>query len=222
MSILDVLTSKKTGASESEEAPKATDLLKKDHDTVKALFKEFRGLDDHDQQEKRRLFTEIDRELTVHATIEEEIFYPAVTSGTTEEGEELVLEANEEHAIVKTLLSQIRSLAQGDPRFDAKMKVLMEGVEHHAGEEESELFDEAKTLGSDKLKQLGGRMQQRKMQLMSGGKGALEPSRASRRGSSSRGKSAKSTSKSTSTRTSSRRGKSPAKSAGKRQTVPSR
>src|SRR5262249_19171535 len=93
-----------------EKAPKATRLLKKDHEAVRGLFGEVRARDDDDRARR-------------------------VKKSTSEEGEELVLEAAEEHAIVKTLLSQIRSLAQGDERLDAKMKVLVESVEHHAKEE---------------------------------------------------------------------------------------
>jgi hemerythrin-like domain-containing protein len=72
---------------------------------------------------------------------------------------EITLEAFEEHKIVETLLGQIRSLSRGDPRKDAKMKVLMESVEHHIEEEEDEIFAEANDLGEERLEELGDQMQ---------------------------------------------------------------
>ncbi len=158
---------------------KATDLLKEDHQKVKGLFKEFRGLEEDEDQEKGRLFEEIRRELTIHAKVEEEIFYPAVKKIPEAEARRLVLEAGEEHAIVKTLLGQLESLDPGDEVFDAKMKVLMEGVEHHADEEESDMFPEArKGLDDDELLELGRRIESRKNALLGS---ETRPARESRR-----------------------------------------
>ncbi len=144
----------------------ATDLLREDHDRVKDMFDEFRDLDEGDRQEKQRLFRRIAAALEVHAEIEERIFYPAVRSIHTEDAEEITLEAFEEHKIVKTLIGQIESLPKGDPRKDAKMKVLMESVEHHIEEEEDEMFAEANDLGDEKLDELGERMQTLKADLL--------------------------------------------------------
>lgn len=154
--------------SETEAAPrKATDLLKEDHQKVKSLFQEFRGLDEGADQEKGRILEEIRRELTVHAKIEEEIFYPAVKKIPEAEARRLVLEAGEEHAIVKTLLGQIEGLDAGDDVFDAKMKVMMEAVEHHADEEERDMFPEArKGLDEQALLALGTRIEARKSELL--------------------------------------------------------
>ena len=146
---------------------KATDLLKEDHQKVKSLFKDFRGLDGDQDQEKGRLFEEIRQELTIHSKVEEEIFYPAVKKIPETEARRLVLEAREEHAVVKTILGQLESLDPGDEVFDAKMKVLMEGVEHHADEEESEMFPEAReSLDDDELLELGRRIEARKNVLL--------------------------------------------------------
>jgi hemerythrin superfamily protein len=146
---------------------KATDLLKEDHQKVKGLFKAFRGLEEDADQEKGRLFEEIRRELTIHAKVEEEIFYPAIKKIPEAEARRLVLEAGEEHAIVKTLLGQLESLDPGDDVFGAKMKVLMEGVEHHADEEESDMFPEArKGLDDNELLELGRRIESRKSVLL--------------------------------------------------------
>ena len=146
---------------------KATDLLKEDHQKVKELFKAFRRLEEDEEQEKGRLFEEIRRELTIHAKVEEEIFYPAVKKIPEADARRLVLEAGEEHAIVKTLLGQLEGLEAGGDVFDAKMKVLMEGVEHHADEEESDMFPEArKGLEEDELLELGRRIESRKNALL--------------------------------------------------------
>lgn len=143
----------------------ATDLLKEDHDRVKEMFDDFRDLGDGDRKEKQQLFRKIANALELHAEIEERIFYPAVRSIHTEDAQEITLEAFEEHKIVKTLIGQIDSLPKGDERKDAKMKVLMESVEHHIEEEEDEMFAEASDLGDDKLEELGDRMQTLKSEL---------------------------------------------------------
>ena len=148
-----------------DDAKKATDLLKQDHKTVKGLFRSYKEAKENgDGRAKKRLFLNIDRELSIHALVEEEIFYPAVRKQDKEQ-KDMVLEAREEHGIVKTLLSQLRELGPGDETFDAKMKVLMEGVEHHADEEEDEMFPEAEKLGDDRLRRLGAEITARKEQL---------------------------------------------------------
>jgi hemerythrin superfamily protein len=166
MAILDIFKSK-TADTAAPESPSATDVLKEGHDTVRGLFKEFRSAGDRAYKDKARLFTEIDRELSVHARIEEEIFYPAVKASRGEDAEKEVLEAQEEHTVVKRLLAELKNLGPQDETFDAKMKVLMEGVEHHADEEEDDMFSTAReALGEDRLKELGARLQERKEQLM--------------------------------------------------------
>lgn len=137
----------------------ATDLLKGDHDRVKEMFDRFRDLGAGERAEKQRLFHRIADALEIHAELEERIFYPAVRSGKSEDAMEITLEAFEEHKIVQTLLRQIRSLSRGDARKDAKMKVLMESVEHHIEEEEDEIFGEAADLGDERLEDLGDQMQ---------------------------------------------------------------
>jgi iron-sulfur cluster repair protein YtfE (RIC family) len=144
----------------------ATALLKKDHDAVKALFKKYEGVGDSAEQTKQSLFDQIQAELDVHTTIEEQIFYPAVQEGRSAEAKDMVLEALEEHKVVKTLLEEIASLTPVDEEFDAKMKVLQENVEHHADEEEKEMFPEAKKQLSEEVRnELGARMETRKHEL---------------------------------------------------------
>jgi iron-sulfur cluster repair protein YtfE (RIC family) len=115
---------------------------------------------------KQNLFEQIQDELDVHAAIEEQIFYPAVQEGRSAEAKDMVLEALEEHKVVKTLLEEIAALTPADDEFDAKMKVLQENVEHHVDEEEKEMFPEAKKqLSEDIRNELGARMESRKEQL---------------------------------------------------------
>ncbi len=129
-------------------------LLKRDHMIVKELFAEYEKTDDGDLDEKDRLWRQINEELTIHAEIEERLFYPAIREVRTDEAEDLINEAIEEHRIVKTLLEEMSNAEVGDDVFDAKMKVLRENVLHHAEEEEKEIFPQAKNLPKDVLDSL--------------------------------------------------------------------
>ena len=137
----------------------ATDLLAEEHQRIRELFDAFRDLEADDRRGKQRQFESIADALERHARIEEGIFYPAVRARRTEDAEGITFEAFEEHKIAQTLVAQIRSLPRGDPRKDAKMKVLMESVERHIEEEEDEIFAEAGELGDDRLEELGERME---------------------------------------------------------------
>jgi hypothetical protein len=138
---------------------KATDLLKKQHKEVKALFKKVENTENG--RERRRLMDEIATALEGHTTIEEEIFYPAVRGLETQKAEEMVMEAFEEHHVVKLVLAELPQVDPEDERFEAKMTVLSELVEHHADEEEEEMFKAAQKLGKDELESLGERMEER-------------------------------------------------------------
>lgn len=144
----------------------ATTLLKKDHAAVKALFEKFESAGDGDGSTKQRLFDQIKAELDAHAAVEEELFYPAMQKSGSKESQDLVLEAIEEHKVVKTLLTEIAELTPDDEAFDAKMKVLQENVEHHVEEEETEMFHEAEEhLSEERRAELGEAMQSRKQAL---------------------------------------------------------
>lgn len=142
----------------------AITLLRDDHDKVRKLFKEFEGAGDDAHQTKKRIVDQILEELTVHAYIEEELFYPAVKglenpSGGGEEPEELVKEAEEEHAQVKTLLAEIEGMTPEDEYFDAKVTVVIDNVRHHAEEEEEEMFPKVRdAMGRGELQELGQKM----------------------------------------------------------------
>ena len=138
---------------------KATDLLKKQHKEVKALFKKVENTENG--RERRRLMDEIATALEGHTTIEEEIFYPAVRGLETQKAEEMVMEAFEEHHVVKLVLAELPQVDPEDERFEAKMTVLSELVEHHADEEEKAMFKTAQKLGKAELDALGEQMEQR-------------------------------------------------------------
>lgn len=145
----------------------ATKVLKTQHDEVRDLFKEFEKLDDGDRTGRLELFREIKKKLEIHAQIEEELFYPPLRKARDEEAREDTAEAYEEHAVIKTVL---RDLSSVDPAreeaFDATMKVLKENVEHHADEEEDDLFSDARdAFDRDELAALGDRLQARTREL---------------------------------------------------------
>lgn len=131
----------------------ALELLKEDHQAVKELFEQAEGTED--EKVKRKLFAEIQAELDTHARIEETIFYPAMEK---HDGlKDMVLESLEEHKQIKTLLKEIDNLKSGSEKFEPKLKVLMENVEHHAEEEEEgKMFPKIRDIVSEEgLEALG-------------------------------------------------------------------
>ncbi len=133
----------------------AITLLKDDHKVVEKLFKRFEGAGDHAYVEKREIVDRIIEALSVHAAIEEQIFYP-VTRATVPETEDIALESLEEHHIVKWVLSELESMDPEHERFDAKVTVLIENVRHHVEEEEQDYFPQVRAeLGRKALADLG-------------------------------------------------------------------
>jgi len=136
---------------------KATDILKKQHREVKAMFKKMENTEN--ARGRKQLLEEITAALELHTRLEEEIFYPAVRGLETRKAEEMVAEALEEHHVVDLVLKDLPNVDPEDERFEAKMTVLSELVEHHADEEEKEMFKTAQRLGDEELKALGERME---------------------------------------------------------------
>ena len=157
-------TAKKV-ATKSSGSQDAVRLLISDHREVKALFEKYEKLagTKGEAGDRQALAETICDMLTVHATIEEEIFYPAARKGTGDE--ELLDEAQVEHDAAKDLIAQIKDMDPEDELYDAKVKVLGEQIDHHVQEEESGLFPQAKKSDMD-LRDLGTRMVARKKQLM--------------------------------------------------------
>ncbi len=142
----------------------ALDLLKQQHEEVNKLFKKFEKLEEGSIAERRELFVMIADRLSAHATIEEQFFYPSIKADKTED---LVREAVEEHLAVKRIIADLLEMEPSDENFNAKMKVLMENVEHHVEEEEKELFKLVrKVLNEDQLLALGVQMMAEYEELM--------------------------------------------------------
>jgi len=138
-------------------------LLKQDHREVEQLFDEFSKASGEGRKEK--LARQICRELTIHAMIEEEVFYPACEGKVDED---LLKESYVEHDAAKVLIAQIEAGEPSDDFYDAKMKVLCEEIEHHVEEEEKRmegLFAQARKAGLD-MDALGEQLAQRKAQLL--------------------------------------------------------
>jgi len=138
-------------------------LLKADHRAVEALFEQFENASGDGKKQKIAL--QICLELTIHAKIEEEIFYPAC-EGQVDEDQ--LKEAYVEHDGAKVLIAEIEAGTPSDEFYDAKVKVLSEQIEHHVGEEEQRLegiFAQARKAGLD-MDALGDRLRERKEQLL--------------------------------------------------------
>ncbi len=133
-------------------------LLKKDHAAVKALFKEADELSDRAFSARQKLCQKISSELSLHAQVEEQIFYPALKAKTkpASEPRDEVLEAYEEHALVKSLIAQLTDLDPKDETYKAKLEVMSELVAHHVKEEENQMFKQARELlAKAELEELG-------------------------------------------------------------------
>lgn len=163
-------TAKKTAAKKApakksparKAAPQdAIALLRADHKVVSGLFEQFEKT--RSDARKAAIVAQICKELTVHAQIEEEIFYPAVKAALKDH--ELVPEANVEHASVKDLIAQVEGKTPDGEMYDARVKVMGEFVKHHVKEEQNEMFPKAKKTRLDMVA-LGEQMAARKQELM--------------------------------------------------------
>jgi hemerythrin-like domain-containing protein len=141
-------------------------LLTADHNRIRGLLHRFNAAHEHgDVAQVGTLAERIVRELEVHTKIEEEIFYPAARAAS-EQLEEIVAEGIEEHHVVDHLITELGGLPSGADQWVAKMLVMIENVEHHAGEEEKEMFPQARSaLDADTLADLAERLESRKAQL---------------------------------------------------------
>ena len=153
-----------TSESQQQKAQNADALLKADHRKVETLFKQCENADS--SEEKSRLAKQICKELIIHSTIEEEIFYPACREKNVEH--DMLDEAQVEHDGAKILIAELVAPSPGDEFFDAKVSVLSEYIKHHVGEEEkarSGIFALAQKAGVD-MAALGQKIQARKLELM--------------------------------------------------------
>ncbi len=144
-------------------AQDAIALLKADHKEVAALFAEFLA-GDLDDDEKDELAEKICRALSVHAQIEEEIFYPAARDAVSSDDEDLLDEAEVEHGSITDLVTAVEE-HEDDALFDAQIKVMSEWVKHHVKEEETQMFPKLLKTDMD-MKELGAAMAARKQELI--------------------------------------------------------
>jgi len=144
------------------------DLLDADHKAVKKMFKEFESLCESRArsaaQQRLDLAREICIELTVHAQVEEEIFYPALRAAIRET--DLIAEAEVEHQTAKDLIAQIETADTADETFDAQVKVLGEYIDHHVKEERNEIFPKARAAKKLDLVSMRDEVETRKQELL--------------------------------------------------------
>lgn len=138
-------------------------LLTADHQRVKQMFEQYEKLGEDAVESKAELAQQICMEITVHAQVEEEILYPAVRDAIDDD--DLMDEADVEHAAARDLVAQIEEMDPEESHYDAKVKVLGEEIEHHVKEEQDEMFTKAKRSGLD-LEELGRQIGERKAQLL--------------------------------------------------------
>lgn len=144
----------------------ALELLTADHNRVRALFKRFEDAEATGDAARMQLLAgKIVEELRIHMAIEDEIFYPAAW-GESEEIKAAVYEGVEEHHVAKVLIEELAAMAPEGDRWTAKVKVLIESVEHHIDEEESDMFPAVRSKTSaERRERLGTRLAERKISL---------------------------------------------------------
>ncbi|MBA2672738.1 hemerythrin domain-containing protein [Ramlibacter sp.] len=152
----------------SRAAKDACDLLDADHRNVKKMFKQYEELTGSRArsagQKKMELARQICQELTVHAQIEEEIFYPALRAVLKDT--DMLAEAEVEHQSAKDLIAQIQGMGEADEMFDAKVTVLGEYIDHHVKEEKNEMFPKARAARKLDLIAIREELEARKEELM--------------------------------------------------------
>jgi Hemerythrin HHE cation binding domain. len=143
----------------------AISLLTQDHGEMKKLLKELDQTTERGVKIRGELFAKVRKELEVHETIEEEIFYPALKEHP--KAKDIVLEGIEEHHVVDGIVAELGAVPVDDETWGAKLSVMKENVEHHMEEEEGDMFKKARTVfDKAELADLGRRMEERKHQLL--------------------------------------------------------
>jgi len=156
------MTSRKS-SNAKQSSMDAIELLTADHKEVQKLFKQFEQMKENgDDEGKQELVSRICAELTIHAQIEEEIFYPAAREGMKEQ--DILDEAEVEHASAKELIAQLEAMEPDEELYDAKVTVLSEYINHHVKEEQNEMFPQVKKAKLD-LQALGEELMARKQEL---------------------------------------------------------
>jgi hemerythrin superfamily protein len=144
----------------------AIQVLRQDHRSIEKKFKEFEQTSPKANLTKKRLVKKMIKELSLHADVEEQLFYPAVEEAAKEH--DLVLKAMEEHDLVKVLLEQLDRMSPEEDRFDAKVAVLIEIIRDHVDQEERHIFPKLKAaLKPAQLRDLGIRLDEGKKAIQS-------------------------------------------------------
>jgi hemerythrin superfamily protein len=146
-----------------------------DHKRVKKAYKEFQKLEGEDDERCEAIVTQVLDELTVHASLEEELLYPAARGAITDDS--LIDEAEVEHETVRALIEQLRSMSSQDDKYAARFTVLCEYVLHHVKEEENEMFPELERARLE-WASIATQMEQRRAELMPATEGAEEEQEA--------------------------------------------
>jgi len=142
------------------------EILTEDHRRVDDMFDEYEAMkNDGDDEAKEERVAAICLALTVHATVEEELFYPAAREALDEEDADMIDEAEVEHSTVKDLIAELADMTPSDDLYDAKVKVLSEYVRHHVQEEEGSIFPAIRDTDLD-LETLGADIAARREELM--------------------------------------------------------
>ena len=152
----------KSGAARAQ--PLAIELLMSDHRKVEDLFERYDQEKESDEGTRREIAQKICAELTIHAQVEEELFYPWLRENLEDDEMEMLEEAQVEHQTAKDLIAQIEAATEIDEVYNAKVKVLGEYIKHHVQEEENEIFPEVRSE-QEELDELGQEMSARKGEL---------------------------------------------------------
>jgi hemerythrin-like domain-containing protein len=157
-----IMAKSKSGAPRAQ--PLALELLMADHRKVEDLFEQYDQEKEGDEDTRRGIAQRICTELTIHAQVEEELFYPWLRENLDDDEMEMVEEAQVEHSTAKDLIAQIEGATDIDEQYNAKVKVLGEYIKHHVEEEENEIFPEVRDE-QEELDELGQEMAARKGEL---------------------------------------------------------
>jgi hemerythrin superfamily protein len=145
-------------------------ILKQDHRKVRELLSQLEETTGRSIQKRQKLLAKIVREVKIHATVEEEIFYPAVREILSKKDAKLYFEALEEHHVVDLVIPEIEDTDPASDEFGGKAKVLKDLIEHHAKEEEKEMFPKVReSMKAEELQELGARIEERKRELAAEG-----------------------------------------------------
>ena len=152
----------KSGAARAQ--PLAIELLMSDHRKVEDLFEQYDQEKESDEGTRREIAQKICAELTIHAQVEEELFYPWLRENLEDDEMEMLEEAQVEHQTAKDLIAQIEAATDIDEVYNAKVKVLSEYIKHHVQEEENEIFPKVRDE-HEELDEMGQEMAARKGEL---------------------------------------------------------